>query len=99
MSLAEHVRHTESAPRLHRDPVPATNFALTRGCALKRLRPERCEESIARQLIENEAQASQKVTSRHLLKLLRSDVRAEVPYLVFEWTGGRTLEDELRVEE
>jgi serine/threonine protein kinase len=125
MSLAEHVRHTEVGPRLHRESVPETNFALPRGfepielagmgafaevwkametssgrlCALKRLRPERCEESIARQLIENEAQASQKVTSRHLLKLLRSDVRAEVPYLVFEWTDGRTLEDELRVEE
>src|SRR5580704_1202641 len=125
MSLAEHVRHTEVGPRLHRESAPETNFALPRGfepielagmgafaevwkametssgrlCALKRLRPERCEESIARQLIENEAQASQKVTSRHLLKLLRSDVRAEVPYLVFEWTDGRTLEDELRVEE
>jgi len=125
MSLAEHVRRTEVGPRLHREPVPETNFSLPRGfepielagmgafaevwkametssgrlCALKRLRPERCGESIARQLIENEAQASQKVTSRHLLKLLRSDVRAEVPYLVFEWTDGRTLEDELRVEE
>jgi serine/threonine protein kinase len=68
-------------------------------CALKRLRPERCDEAIARQLIDNEAQACQKVASRHLLKLLRSDVRADVPYLVFEWADGRTLEDELRVEE
>src|SRR3984957_6666639 len=109
MSLAEHVRRTEVGPRIHRETVPETNFSLPRGfepielagmgafaevwkameessgrlCALKRLRPERCDESIARQLIE----------------LLRSDVRAEVPYLVFEWTDGRTLEDELQVEE
>jgi eukaryotic-like serine/threonine-protein kinase len=68
-------------------------------CALKRLRPERCDEPIARQLIHNEMQASQSVTSRHLLKLFRSEPHADVPYLVFEWTEGRTLEDELRVEE
>jgi serine/threonine protein kinase len=68
-------------------------------CALKRLRPERCDEAIARQLIQNESQACQAVTSRHLLKMLRSEARAEIPYLVFEWTDGQTLEDELRVEE
>jgi serine/threonine protein kinase len=125
MSLAEHVRHTEVGPRIHRESAPQTDFSLPRGfepielagmgafaevwkametstgrlCALKRLRPERCDEAIARQLIENESQACQKVPSRHLLKLLRADVRAEVPYLVFEWAEGRTLEDELQVEE
>jgi len=70
-----------------------------RMCALKRLRPERCDEPIARQLIDNESQACQAVVSRHLLKMLRSEVRADVPYLVFEWADGRTLEDELHVEE
>ena len=34
-----------------------------------------------------------------MLKLLRADVRAEVPYLLFEWAEGRTLEDELQAEE
>ncbi len=31
MSLAEHVRRTEVGPRLHREPVPETNFSLPRG--------------------------------------------------------------------
>ena len=67
-----------------------------RTCALKRLRPERCDEPTARQLILNELQACQSVTSRHLLKLLGSEPKAEVPYLVFEWVDGKTLEEELR---
>jgi serine/threonine protein kinase len=76
-----------------------TEISTGRTCALKRLRPERCDEPIARQLISNESQACQAVTSRHLLKLLWSEAHASVPYLVFEWTEGRTLEDELHVEE
>src|SRR5579872_1839275 len=125
MSLAEHVRHTETGPRIHRESAPQTDFSLPRGfepielagmgafaevwkametstgrmCALKRLRPERADEPIARQLIDNEAQACHKVTSRHLLKLLRCEVRAEVPYLVFDWAEGRTLEEEIQAEE
>jgi len=66
-----------------------------RTCALKRLRPERCDEATARQLIKNEAQASQAVSSSHVLKLLKGEPLAEIPYLVFEWVTGRTLEDEL----
>ena len=48
------------------------------------------------QLIRNEAQACQAVSSPHLLKLLLAEPRAEVPFLVFEWLEGRTLEEELR---
>src|SRR5579863_8761811 len=70
-----------------------------RFCALKRLRPEKCEDATARQLIANECQACQTVTSRHLLKMLSAEPRADVPYLVFEWVDGRTLEDELRDQE
>jgi eukaryotic-like serine/threonine-protein kinase len=77
----------------------AMELATGRMCALKRLRPERCDEPIARQLVHNEAQACQAVTSRHLLKMLRSELHADVPFLVFEWLDGRTLEDELRIEE
>jgi len=68
-------------------------------CALKRLRPERCDEPTARQLLCNELQACQAATSRHLLKLLGAEPHADVPYLVFEWADGKTLEEELRDEE
>lgn len=70
-----------------------------RTCALKRLRPERSDDSTARQLLANEWQAFQAVSSRHLFKLVRSEHRAHVPYLVFEWIDGKTLEEELREEE
>jgi eukaryotic-like serine/threonine-protein kinase len=67
-------------------------------CALKRLRPDRCDDATAQQLIRNEAQACQAAASPHLLKLLQSESRADVPYLVFEWLEGRTLDQELRDE-
>jgi eukaryotic-like serine/threonine-protein kinase len=76
----------------------AIEIRTERICALKRLRPERCDDPTAQQLIRNEAQACQAVASPHLLKLLQSEPRAGVPYLVFEWVEGRTLEDELRDE-
>jgi eukaryotic-like serine/threonine-protein kinase len=76
----------------------AVEIRTERICALKRLRPDRGDDPTAQQLIRNEAQASQAVVSPHLLKLLHSDVRADVPFLVFEWLEGRTLEEELRDE-
>jgi serine/threonine-protein kinase len=69
-----------------------------RTCALKRLRPERCDDPTARQLVGNEWQAAQAIPSRHLLKLLGGDPYADAPFLVFEWLEGRTLEDELADE-
>jgi serine/threonine protein kinase len=76
----------------------AVEIRTERICALKRLRPDRCDDATALQLIRNEAQASQAAASPHLLKLVQAEPRAEVPYLVFEWLEGRTLEDELRDE-
>jgi serine/threonine protein kinase len=74
----------------------AVEIRTERICALKRLRPDRCDDATALQLIRNEAQACQAVSSPHLLKLLLAEPRAEVPFLVFEWLEGRTLEEELR---
>ncbi len=76
----------------------AIEIRTERICALKRLRPDRCTDATALQLIRNEAQANQAVTSPHLLKLLHAEPRADVPYLAFEWVEGRTLEEELRDE-
>lgn len=66
-----------------------------RVCALKRLRPERCDDATARQLLVNEYHATQAIPSRRLLKILRSEAFGEVPFIVFEWVEGRTLEEEL----
>jgi eukaryotic-like serine/threonine-protein kinase len=77
----------------------AMEMSTGRTCALKRLRPERCEEPTARQLLRNEFQACQTTTSRHLLKMLGAEPHADVPYLVFEWADGKTLEEELHDEE
>jgi serine/threonine-protein kinase len=110
-TLHEAVRQTDLALPRGFEPVElagigafaevwkAMETSTGRLCALKRLRPERCDEPIARRLVSNESQACQTVTSRHLLKLLSSEPHADVPYLVFEWTEGRTLEDELHIEE
>ncbi len=74
----------------------AVEIRTERICALKRLRPDRCDDATALQLIRNESQACQAVSSPHLLKLLQAEPRADVPFLVFEWLEGRTLEEELR---
>jgi serine/threonine protein kinase len=74
----------------------AIEIRTERICALKRLRPDRCDDPTAQQLIRNEAQAGQTVGSPHLLKLLLAEPRADVPFLVFEWLEGRTLDEELR---
>jgi len=76
----------------------AIEIRTERICALKRLRPDRSHDATAQQLIRNEAQASQAVVSPHLLKLLHAEPRADVPYLVYEWLEGRTLDEELRDE-
>ena len=47
---------------------------------------------------QNESQACQNVVSRHVLKIVGGDPHGEVPYIVFEWLNGRTLEDELTAE-
>ena len=76
----------------------AIEIRTERICAVKRLRPDRCDDPTALQLIRNEAQAAQAVVSPHLLKLLLAEPRADVPFLVFEWLEGRTLDEELRGE-
>ena len=60
--------------------------------ALKQLRPEHEVQRVARQLLENEAEAGRRLTSPHIARVIEARLEVAPRFLVMEWLTGQTLE-------
>ena len=79
--------------RIYRARPAAASGAASAAYAIKTLRPDRLDDSTARQMLAREARLAAEVRHPHLIAILDAQLARDPPLLVMPWLEGSSLEE------